>query len=291
MSDNIKKTKHKNKSKFEINSQLYGAKILLVEDEPSSQEFESRVLKDYGFEVSIANNGQEALKLLKQEKFDGILMDYQMPIMDGYIAAGKIREQEHLKDLPIIAITANITSDDREKVLACGMNDMVPKPIIIAELFEAMNQWIKPKNSLTAINTTVNKKKPAGSLADLKLSTLNKLKLTAIDTKLGLELCEQNISLYVKLLDLFYQSQNQFVTQFNTAKSDSNFKEMKSFAHALKGASSTIGAVKLQQTALTLESACYAENKYQEKYFSLLTIELNLVLAEIERITSNYSNS
>ena len=138
---------------------IHGAKILLVEDEPSSQQFESAILKDHGFEVSIACYGQAALELLKQEVFDAVLMDCQMPIMDGYMTARKIRQQKHLKNLPIIAITANTMMDDRAKILAAGMNDIVPKPIIIAELFATMSKWIKIRDRAITFNEKVNIKR------------------------------------------------------------------------------------------------------------------------------------
>jgi CheY-like chemotaxis protein len=93
--------------------------------------------------VDVAGNGQEALDLLEEKSFDGILMDCQMPVMDGYEATQKIRAKEQFKDLPIIALTANVMLADREKALSAGMNDIVEKPIVLDQLLKVLSQWIK----------------------------------------------------------------------------------------------------------------------------------------------------
>ena len=170
------------------------------------------------------------------------------------------------------------------------MNDIVAKPIIIAELLSCISQWIKPKKSSPTIAVITHKKIPENHTS-IKFSAFKKLKFTAINSKLGLELCDQDISFYAKLLDLFYQSQYQFVSQFNSAKSDHDFTVMNNLTHALKGASSTIGATKLQQIALTLELMCSAEDRYKEEYFYLLKIELDKVLSEIKKVKFTCSHS
>ena len=97
-----------------------------------------------GITVETAFNGQEALNLLANQDFDGVLMDCQMPIMDGYEATHQIRKQEKFKDMPVIAMTANVMRGDREKVLAVGMNDHIPKPFEIDAMFATLAKWIKP---------------------------------------------------------------------------------------------------------------------------------------------------
>lgn len=109
-------------------ARLHGSKILLVEDNAINQELMQELFRMNGVRVQTANNGQEALDLLQRETFDGVLMDCQIPVMDGYEATCKIRTQEHFKDLPIIAMTANAMKGDREKALAAGMNDHIAKP-------------------------------------------------------------------------------------------------------------------------------------------------------------------
>jgi len=114
---------------------LAGAKILLVEDNEINQELACELLANAGIIVTIANDGQEALDILSQESFDGVLMDCQMPVMDGYTATTKIRNQEQFKQLAVIAMTANVMSGDREKALSAGMNDLIGKPINVGDMF------------------------------------------------------------------------------------------------------------------------------------------------------------
>ena len=126
------------------NEQLHGAKILLVDDNDLNQEYLYELLEMTGMTVETAVNGQEALNLLAKQDFDGVLMDCQMPVMDGYEATRHIRKQEKFKNLPVIAMTAHAMKSDREKVLAVGMNDYISKPFKIDDMFSTLAKWIKP---------------------------------------------------------------------------------------------------------------------------------------------------
>lgn len=124
--------------------QLQGAKILLVEDNELNQELARELLVMNGMSVETANDGQEALELLSEQKFDGVLMDCMMPVMDGCEATKKIRIQKSLKDLPVIAMTANAMLHDIKNVMNAGMNDHVAKPIDPDKMFIVMAKWINP---------------------------------------------------------------------------------------------------------------------------------------------------
>ena len=124
---------------------LQGAKVLLVEDNMVNQILAFEILKSNGLIVVTANNGQEAMDLLNVEDFDGVLMDCQMPVMDGLEATQIIRNQEQFKKLPILAVTASAMANDREDALAAGMNDYIVKPINIPDMLVTMAQWISPK--------------------------------------------------------------------------------------------------------------------------------------------------
>jgi CheY-like chemotaxis protein len=121
---------------------LWGVRILLVEDNAINQELTLDLLRNHGLVVVVANNGQEALQCLEHDHFDGVLMDCEMPIMDGYTATQEIRKQPHLQNLPILAMTASVLPEDRERVKLAGMNDYIPKPIQVNLLFQIMAQWI-----------------------------------------------------------------------------------------------------------------------------------------------------
>jgi len=126
---------------------LKGARILLVEDNALNQELAREILETNGLQVSIANDGQQAIDILQTQSFDGVLMDGQMPVLDGYEATRQLRKNERFKDLPIVALTANTMAGDRAKALACGMNDHIPKPINVSLLLETMAKWIHPASA------------------------------------------------------------------------------------------------------------------------------------------------
>jgi len=138
-SDAQSKSKHN-----EVTAQLHGVKILLVDDNDLNQEYICELLEMTGITVETAFNGQEALDLLAKQDFDGVLMDCQMPVLDGYQATRQIRKQVKFKDIPVIAMTANAMKGDREKVLAAGMNDYIPKPFKVDDMFAILAKWIKP---------------------------------------------------------------------------------------------------------------------------------------------------
>ncbi|MCP4128531.1 MAG: response regulator, partial [Gammaproteobacteria bacterium] len=123
---------------------LRGAKILLVEDNDLNQEFMQELFLMEDITAETASNGKEALELLANQDFDLVLMDCQMPVMDGYDATRKIRAQERFKDLPVIALTGNAMKGHREKVLAIGMNDQISKPIKPGDMFVTIAKWIMP---------------------------------------------------------------------------------------------------------------------------------------------------
>jgi CheY-like chemotaxis protein len=122
-----------------------GAKVLLAEDNEVNQLVASRILKNAGLEVDIANNGLEAVKMVQEKDYDIVLMDIQMPEMDGIEATGKIRALPRFKDLPIVAMTAHAMSGDRELSLKAGMNDHINKPINLQDLFSTLAKCLKKK--------------------------------------------------------------------------------------------------------------------------------------------------
>jgi signal transduction histidine kinase/HAMP domain-containing protein len=127
--------------------QLRGARVLLVEDNEVNRELVLELLAMNGIVVEAALNGQAALDILEKEDYDGVLMDCLMPVMDGYEATRRIRQQVRLKNLPIIAMTANAMKGDREKALAAGMNDHIAKPLKPEVMLVTMAKWMTPKKN------------------------------------------------------------------------------------------------------------------------------------------------
>ncbi|MBW8830677.1 MAG: response regulator [Burkholderiales bacterium] len=128
---------------------LVGVRVLLVEDNEINQELACDLLRRVGVLTEIAADGAEALAMLERGTFDAVLMDCQMPVMDGYEATRALRADARWRDLPVIAMTANAMVGDREKVLAAGMNDHVAKPIKVEDLFGTLVHWVRrePKAS------------------------------------------------------------------------------------------------------------------------------------------------
>nr|WP_319494055.1 PAS domain S-box protein [uncultured Desulfobacter sp.] len=223
-------------------ARLKTARVLIVEDNDINQDVAADLLTNHGIDYKIADNGQIALEMLEKYHFDGILMDCQMPVMDGYTATRKIREDKRFKDLPIIAMTANVMAGDREKSMAAGMNDHIGKPIRVQELFNAMDTWFKPAISMQGPESR---------------ETANKLdSITGIDITAGLETVQGNHDLYLKLLGKFHDRYHDFEQQFNAARHDEDKKAPVRCAHTLRGVAANIGAHEIKEKAGDLESAC-----------------------------------
>ncbi|MEI7891867.1 MAG: response regulator [Myxococcales bacterium] len=129
----------------EVNESIKGARVLLVEDDALCQEVAREVLEQAGLQVEVADTGREAVErlLLVEERFDVVLMDVQMPDMDGLEATRMVRLQPNLADLPIIAMTAHTSRQDRQKCLDAGMNDHLSKPMNVGQLVQLLNRWVK----------------------------------------------------------------------------------------------------------------------------------------------------
>ena len=139
-----------NASLIDHQAVLHGARVLLVEDNAINREVVLDMLNAVGSVVSIACDGQEALDMLGRERFDVVLMDCQMPVMDGYAATRALRQRPELQGLPVIAFTANAMVGDRDKALAMGMNDHIAKPIKREELFATLARWVRPAGAGSA---------------------------------------------------------------------------------------------------------------------------------------------
>jgi PAS domain S-box-containing protein len=234
-------------------ARLRGAHVLLVEDNEINQELALELLTMNGLSVEVANHGQEALEMLDVSSYDGVLMDCQMPVMDGYEATREIRRQARYQSLPVIAMTANVMTGDREKALDAGMNDHIGKPINVREMFATMAKWIVPAQPAT--ETT-----PASG-ADVGLEIPD---LPGIDTVAGLAITQNNPPLYRRLLVKFRDSQRDFAAQFEAARTDADPEGATRCAHTLKGVAGNIGAKGIEEAARRLELACN-ERQNQER--------------------------
>lgn len=267
-------------------AKLMGAKILLVEDNEVNQELALELLSSNGLIPTVVDDGQKALDILEKERFDGILMDCQMPVMDGYIASSKIREQEEYKDLPIIAMTANVMSGDREKAIKAGMNDHIGKPINVNEMFGIMAKWITPKEPFIA-------PEEQGENTQNQTEDHPLPELPGIDIKKGMTITQQNAELLRKLLIKFYNNQKAFEEIFKDALAGSDASAPTRVAHTLKGVAGNVGATSIQESAQLLETACLEKKSSEEieDLFVKVLAELKPVLSELEGLESLESES
>jgi CheY-like chemotaxis protein len=143
--------KEKSNTTAQLMQQIAGSRVLLVEDNEMNQELAMELLQNAGMEVVLAHNGQQALDILGSDtRFDAVLMDCQMPVMDGYTATRAIRRMPALADTPIIAMTANAMIGDKEKVMEAGMNDHIAKPLDVDHMFATLAEWITPAHAKKA---------------------------------------------------------------------------------------------------------------------------------------------
>ncbi|MEG3639194.1 hybrid sensor histidine kinase/response regulator [Magnetococcus sp. PR-3] len=221
------------------------ASLLLVEDNPTNQQVAKELLEVVGLSVTIVDNGIAAVDRVQKERFDLILMDIQMPQMDGYQATALIRSDKRFADLPIIAMTAHALFSDQERCLAAGMNDHVGKPVEPQHLYHTLARWlpIQPNGSHSSAQQPV---------VDTSTESLP-AELPGIDMVIGLHRVRHNRRLYRKLLQQFYLDHNQALAELESLLSKAHHTQASRVAHLLKGSAGNLGAEPLSEAAATLE--------------------------------------
>lgn len=266
-------------------SQLIGVRILLAEDNLLNQQIAFEILHDEGLEVEIANNGQDALQMAKTNKYDLILMDMQMPVMDGLEATREIRKVFNSQQLPILAMTANASEADRKLCLAAGMDEHITKPINPEHLFQTLLQWVKPNNHQENTHSAT----PRIDKTVVSLPTNSSIEkipnIKGINTKLGLKLAAGKESLYIKMLKTFSLDQRNAAEALTQALAEHDYLLAQRIAHTLKGTSASIGAESLQQQAGEIENLAKsnADIEIILGKVKLVLPELNNIVAEINQ--------
>lgn len=260
-----------------VAAQLKGVRVLLVEDNEINQELAEDLLTSHGLIVDVAFDGREALGLLANKQYDGVLMDCQMPVMDGYEATRKIRTMSQLKDLPVIAMTANAMAGDKEKALAAGMNDHIAKPIDPFLIFSTLAKWIKPRHGHTENNP--NETQSGKQQANPQTSVCQ---LEGIDAEVGLKVMKGNESLYNRLLRKFSNNQKGFEQEFRAFLEMQDMKSATDLAHTLKGLAANLGMVELQEASMTLEQSCKENKDDIESKFQQVLQKLHIIFNSLQ---------
>jgi two-component system, sensor histidine kinase and response regulator len=250
-------------------------KILLTEDNAVNRKLATALLEKHGHRVFVAENGREALAILDREKADVVLMDLQMPVMDGFEAIRAIRAKEQRSGghLPIVALTAHAMQGDRERCLQAGADDYVTKPIRTAELFAAIERVAKqPEQS---------RETSAPSPATSSLQSAGFLDVAA-----ALERVEGDHELLEELVRLFVEGCPAAMREIRQAFSDRDAHQLDRLAHTMKGSSASLGANRVSEAALVLEMRARAgalENAGE--LIDVLQGELDRVIPELESLT------
>ncbi|MBF0369439.1 MAG: response regulator [Magnetococcales bacterium] len=229
---------------------IRGARVLLVEDNEVNQQVATELLELAQLIVTVAENGRIGVEKVRAEAFDVVLMDMQMPVMDGYAATREIRQDPAFADLPIIAMTANAMAGDREKCLAAGMNDHVAKPIDPKEMYGSLAKWVKPGKREVSLEL---QQRLAESAAEAK-SDQPPLNLPGFDVKKALERMGGNTKAFRKTLGKVVEAESDAMERILQSLDAGDREGAVRGAHTLKGVAGNIGATALQAVAGELEA-------------------------------------
>ena len=277
----------KEASNKEAENKVKGAFLLLVEDNIVNQELALEILKGADIRVDVANNGEEAVHKIRHSNYDGVLMDCQMPVMDGFQATRKIREDARFAELPILAMTANAMAGDKEKCIECGMNDHIAKPIDVNQLFSTLARWIQPKGSNTSLREVPMLSEVAQKMANETPLDINALPrhITGLDLQNALARMGGNERLLKKLIVRFRDTQQTVMKRIEVALKSQDQETAKREVHTLKGLAANIGAIELSKLAL------HAETEFQSQDAEALKKALSLVDIELRNQLTHITNS
>jgi two-component system sensor histidine kinase/response regulator len=253
---------------------IRGARILLVEDNDINQEVATELLTDAGFRVDVANDGAAALAEVQRNVYDVVLMDMQMPVMDGVTATMEIRRLGRFDDLPIVAMTANAMQRDRDRCIEAGMNDFLAKPIDPDRLWTALLRWVKPRN-------------PPSSAPSEHVPAVTDAAVPAVaglDTKTGLRRVQGKTRLYLSSLRKFAAGRKRLPDEIRQALDRGDWGTAERLAHTTKGLAGMIGADGVQRYADRLEAALGAKAPREEvdALLNTLAAPLLALVAELE---------
>jgi CheY-like chemotaxis protein/HPt (histidine-containing phosphotransfer) domain-containing protein len=228
-----------------------GIRILLVEDNEMNQQVATELLESAGASVKVANHGGEAVRILKEASqpppFDVVLMDLQMPEMDGFTTTKVLRDDPRFQSLPIIAMTAHALVEERQLCLEAGMNDHLTKPIDPDALFATLARWATPRPAQAT--------EPAAGIPAIAIHDLIPREIEGVDVKNGLKRVAGNKKLYRDLLMQFAAKHGDAGQKISAALESGDLKLAERMAHTVKGIAGNIGAMQVFSAAGRLEKA------------------------------------
>ena len=251
-----------------------GAEVLLVEDTDLNKEVMVEVLRNADVMVRVASNGVEALRALDAHVPDCVLMDCQMPVMDGFEATRRIRENPAWRTLPVIALTANAMASDRQRCLDAGMNDHLAKPVRQGEVLAMLERWIKPRTTPNSL--AVGPHAHSGAVAPV---------LEGIDAADGLAMVAGNVALYLRLLVKFRDHHLVgFVGTFGALVGKQDWVAAVRLVHTVKGAALTVGAHELGNALRLLEEVGATERAAIGSALSAVSAQIARLILELGKV-------
>lgn len=224
---------------------LSGRSVLLAEDNEVNIELATELLQRVGLQVHVAHDGDEVLVQLHRHAVDGVLMDWQMPRIDGLAATRLIRQNPEWAALPVIAMTANAMAGDRERVLAAGMNDHIAKPVDADLLYRTLVRWLGDRPRQPAASAEAEPPPAAPHLP---------LELPGIHVPAGLARAFGNEELYRRMLLMFRKHHDRYLADFGSSLASGDLHAVAEMAHSIKGAAATLAADEVAHAALQVET-------------------------------------
>ncbi len=268
----------------EVSARLGGAKVLLIEDNEINRQVALELLTTHGLIVTIATNGQEGVEAVNTSEFDAVLTDIQMPVMDGYETAAKIRKDPRFAKLPIIAMTAHVMADELEKCISAGMNDHISKPIDPVALYSVLLKWIDPKLTIVDENKAIRQTHVHSKGAGLP-------ELRGVDVNSGLARVGGDQEFFRRMLQKFRQNHANDAYGIAVAISSGDFETAARMAHTLKGVAGGLGADCLQLACQDLEFMIKnADRSMSANYINPLRHELTKVLDSVSEMDEAYTD-
>ena len=259
---------------------IQGARLLLVEDNEINQQVAKEILEGAGLVVTIANNGLEAVNAVEAGNYEAVLMDVQMPVMDGYTATREIRNlKSEIRNIPIIAMTAHAMAGDEDKSLQAGMNGHVTKPIDPDQLFATLQKWIQPSEKRATTQTSFVSGESSGEDKVVSIEDELPESLPGFDLADGLIRLQGNKKLYRKLLLDFATNYHEAANEIRGAIDAQDFDNAHSLVHNLKGLAGNLSATDLQAAAVNMEKLVKGVDKKPPS-----SKQLNLRLSELETV-------
>jgi PAS domain S-box-containing protein len=257
-------------------------RLLLCEDNPINQEVAVALLKDVGLRVEVADDGKQALEKLAANQYDLILMDVQMPVMDGLEATRQIRKISDHTRLPILAMTANAYAEDRQICLAAGMNDFVAKPVDPEMLYASLLKWLPVREAAPVVVV------PPEAQIDTGLLSEALSKIVGIDLSLGMSITRDRPERYARLLRLFAKDHAGDMDKVRQSLQEGDREAAERIIHSLKGVSGTLGINEVYPLVVDLNTLIRSTVSVDELLAAIPAVEaaLQLVCSGIDSLPS-----